>query len=362
MDIHEATEKYEARLRSHLPVVVEADLEFKHERMAAAPFPFLRATFYRWSERWPQQCADLVGAPPVLGLGDIHVENYGTWRDAEGRLVWGINDFDEAPFLPYAADLVRLATSAALATGDKHLSVRLKEAAAAIAGGYREALERAGQPFVLAEHHGELRRMASSNLRDPDRFWDKLHALPTAPVDWYPDDAVATLVAAVPSDREKGHRSPSIRTRRAGLGSLGRPRLVALADWRGGAVAREVKAMLPSAWDWVVGGAPQASHYTQALAGSLRSPDPYTTVSGRWLVRRLAPDSIRIEMADLPADRDEECILRAMGGELANIHLGTAGAGPAILADLGCRPANWLSTAAERMAADTEDDWDHWRH
>ena len=51
----------------------------------------------------------------MLAVGDIHVENFGTWRDAEGRLVWGVNDFDEAARMPYAIDIVRLATSAVLA-------------------------------------------------------------------------------------------------------------------------------------------------------------------------------------------------------------------------------------------------------
>jgi len=32
----------------------------------------------------------------VLAVGDLHVENFGTWRDAEGRLIWGVNDFDES--------------------------------------------------------------------------------------------------------------------------------------------------------------------------------------------------------------------------------------------------------------------------
>ena len=36
----------------------------------------------------------------------------------------------------------------------------------------------------------------------------------------------------------------------AGLGSLGRERYVALADWEGGRVAREAKALLPSACVW----------------------------------------------------------------------------------------------------------------
>ena len=51
----------------------------------------------------------------MLAVGDIHLENFGTWRDADGRLVWGVNDFDEAAEMPYALDLIRLATSALVA-------------------------------------------------------------------------------------------------------------------------------------------------------------------------------------------------------------------------------------------------------
>ncbi len=32
----------------------------------------------------------------VLAVGDLHVNSFGTWRDAEGRLCWGLDDFDEA--------------------------------------------------------------------------------------------------------------------------------------------------------------------------------------------------------------------------------------------------------------------------
>ena len=55
-----------------------------------------------------------------LGVGDLHVENFGTWRDAESRLVWGINDFDEACCLPYTQDLVRLAASARFAVQEQY--------------------------------------------------------------------------------------------------------------------------------------------------------------------------------------------------------------------------------------------------
>jgi Uncharacterized protein conserved in bacteria (DUF2252) len=359
VDIKNATQRYENRLRASLPLVVEADLDFKHTQMALAAFPFLRATFYRWAERWPQVCPHLAGGPVILGVGDLHVENFGTWRDAEGRLIWGINDFDEATYLPYTVDLVRLAASAGLATNEHHLTARLTESADALLAGYAEALSGRGEPFVLAEHHTQLRRMATSELRDPVAFWAKLHALPGVAPDSYPNDAVDALRAALPD----GNQVPSgnIKARRAGLGSLGRPRLVAVAPWKGGKVAREVKAVLPSAWDWVHETPDPAVHYDAIAGGDRRCADPYSAVRGRWLIRRLAPDCARIPLTDLPAERDEAALLRDMGTEVANIHLATPGAGPEILADLGVRPTGWLSSAAAKMVADTEADWAAWR-
>src|SRR4051812_25304605 len=93
------------------------DLEYKHARMADPddPFPFFRGTYYRWAQQWPAVCPDQADAPGVLAVGDVHVENFGTWRDVDGRLCWGVNDFDEAEKLPYTNDLVRLATSVRLA-------------------------------------------------------------------------------------------------------------------------------------------------------------------------------------------------------------------------------------------------------
>jgi len=51
----------------------------------------------------------------VMAVRDLHLENFGAWRDVEGRLVWGVNDFDEAHPMAFANDLVRLAVSALLA-------------------------------------------------------------------------------------------------------------------------------------------------------------------------------------------------------------------------------------------------------
>ena len=135
MNIVKATRRFEDWLALHIRIV-EPDLRFKHEQMAAALFPFFRATFYRWVQVWPEVCAELDHVPRLLSVGDLHVENFGTWRDTDGRLVWGVNDFDEACLFPYTMDLVRLATSALLATREDHLPMKPKDAAAAILEGY----------------------------------------------------------------------------------------------------------------------------------------------------------------------------------------------------------------------------------
>jgi Uncharacterized protein conserved in bacteria (DUF2252) len=174
MDIKQSTTAYESWLGKKIPLLV-GDLKLKHQRMAESPFKFLRATFYRWSQLWPLLCPGLASAPAVLAVGDLHIENFGTWRDSEGRLIWGVNDFDEAAAMPYAVDLVRLAVSAHLAIRDGIVLCAARDACAAILDGYAEGITKGGQPFVLAERHPWLRDLALDKSRDPVKFWDKLN-------------------------------------------------------------------------------------------------------------------------------------------------------------------------------------------
>lgn len=352
MDVLEATRSYEAWL-GRKTALHRPDLELKHARMAHSPFEFLRATFYRWAQLWPELCPELTAAPALLAVGDLHLENFGTWRDREGRLVWGINDFDEACRLPYTVDLVRLATSACLANLAGSLSLDLKSGCAALLEGYRESLETGGRAFVLAEENEWLRETACGELRDPERFWRKIRALPDVdgPI---PDGALRAVESALP-EPEVAYR---LARRSAGLGSLGRQRYVALADWNGGHIARETKPLVPSAWGWARGAeGPQRTHYREIVSRAVRCPDPCLRPVGRWVVRRLSPDCCKIDVAGLSRERDEARLLRAMGWETANVHLGTRSAAAAVIRDLTARPAGWLEEATLRMAEATLGDW-----
>ena len=356
MNIVKATKKFEDWLRLHIRIV-EPDLRFKHEQMAAALFPFFRATFYRWVQVWPEVCAELERVPHLLSVGDLHVENFGTWRDTDGRLVWGVNDFDEACLFPYTMDLVRLATSALLATREEHLTMKAKESAAAILAGYERGMEEGGRPFVLGESHEWLRAIAESKLRDPVVFWQKMGRLPTVKRQ-IPESAREAIEHLLP---EPGMRYRMAR-RVAGLGSLGHLRLVANAEWKGGRVAREAKALAPSALHWLnPKRAPAEILYAAILRRAVRCPDPYVQMRGHWIARRLSPDCSRIELEALGTSRGELRLLEAMGRETANIHLGTEEKRRAILKDLGGRKGNWLLGAAQAMADAIEKDWRVWK-
>jgi hypothetical protein len=356
MNIVKATRRFEEWLGRHL-TLVKPDLRLKHQRMAEAAFPFLRATFYRWIQVWPEVCPDLSKAPRVLAVGDLHVENFGTWRDIEGRLVWGVNDFDEAATLPYTIDLVRLATSAVLAIEEGHLALKAKEGCAALLDGYRQSLAESGRPFVLAEQNQWLREAATGELRDPVHFWKKMETLPKVAGE-IPPSAREALEHFLP---ERGLTYRTVK-RVAGLGSLGHIRVVAIADCHGSHIAREAKAMRPSSVYWASGASdPAEILYQVIITRAVRCPDPFVQLRGHWLVRRLAPYCSRIELSVLPGNRDELQLLFAMGWETANIHLGSQSASKEVRRHLGTLKPNWLLFAARDMAKAVSDDWRVWK-
>jgi hypothetical protein len=346
---------YEAWLATQCDVVGK-DLAEKHERMKDSPFMFLRASYFRWAKKIVTLCPELADAPRVLSIGDLHLENFGTWRDADGRFVWGVNDFDEGAVMPYAFDLVRLATSIRLAP-DR--SVSNGEAAEILIAGYREGL-RVPQPALLDEGETWLRPYAIGPDLESGEFWEKLGKTKKYPLldgkadGKPPRDVMQLLNASLP----KAATNVSYRRRIAGGGSLGRPRYVAIAYWRGGRVLREAKALVPSAWTYVHGGQP--SGLLKLARGKYRAPDPFLDVEGKWIIRRLAPDSRKIELSEDATTDLKSYLLQAMAFDLASIHAaGSAGVG-ALQRDLERRPPDWLYHAAKTAAAAVEKDFEAW--
>jgi len=354
-DVVQSTVDYERWAGRHVHLIT-SDVRLKHRLMADSPFPFFRATFYRWAQWWPIVCGEVARAPEVLAVGDLHVENFGTWRDLEGRLIWGVNDFDEAWPAAYTADLVRLLASAYLAIEAEHLAISRKTARQAIEQGYRDSIARGGGPFILAEHHRWLRRLALSKLRDPVVFWGKIVACPKYKGK-LPKDVWRLVHASAPLRA----MSYEVKTRIAGLGSLGHPRVLALTTWEGAHIVREAKQLTPSAWIWARRLASRQVLSSKLIDSAVRIRDPHVHFVEHWIIRRLAPDCSHIEIQTLPKERDEERLVYYMGWETANIHLGSRKALSAVKRDLGRRKGRWLHKAAKSMLEVTLDDWDFWR-
>jgi len=276
MDIKQATMSYESWMR-RCTTVIDSDLRLKHQQMKDDLFYFFRGTFYRWAQLWPEVCSDLRTAPKVLAVGDLHVGSFGTWRDAEGRLSWGVDDFDESYPLAYTNDLVRLATSVKIAIGFEGLTIKLKNGCAAILEGYRETLREGGCPVVLAEHENHLNKLGMSEIQRPDDFWLKLNELPTVRRG-LPRDARRALELLLPDPK----LDYKIVRREAGMGSLGQQRFVAIATRAGGCIAREAKATVPSACFWLSGQeGRRQSYYQRTISSAVRSPNPFQKMVGR---------------------------------------------------------------------------------
>jgi hypothetical protein len=356
LNIESVTAGYEAWMRS-CTTVLRSDLQSKHEQMKESPFGFLRGSFYRWAQLWPSVCADLCGAPKVLAVGDLHVNSFGTWRDAEGRLCWGVDDFDEAWPLAYTNDLVRLAASLKIVIDAEGLSIKLKDGCNAILDGYSNSLREGGCPIVLAENEQKLGKLGVESFKPPSNFWEKLNRLPAVrqPL---ARDLKRALEKTLP---ETGIEYKVVR-RQAGLGSLGQERFVAITMWQGGFIAREAKLTVPSACSWLND---QVAHgqswYEKAISSAVRSHDPFQLISGSWLIRRLSPDSNPIDIQNLPKHSDEDMLLTAMGSEAANVHLGAKSRTKEVLKDLKMRKRGWLQDAAVNMAKVMEKDWKRYR-
>ncbi len=367
--VDQATHRYQEWLEEFIPVL-KGDLEHKYRKMRSDPtgFVFFRGTFYRWVKLWENKRKELRergvligGAPELFCVGDLHIENFGTWRDSEGRLVWGINDFDEAFSMRYISDLVRLATSALLALEGKTLPWKLssERICAAILDGYGTGLESEGRPIVLERHISWLWKIAIHPSRAPEQFWLDLEAKLKPEKNGLPEKVLREAANALGEFAPRGSKGSPLFRRRAGVGSLGRPRFVQFFTGKDGQVVRETKAIAPSACVFAGMGKPVKNPYRKVLENAVRSADPIFGVVDGWVVRRLAYDSMKIAVESLNTITDAVSIFQAMGAEVANIHLGDSEAADARrhLRAQNQKRADWLLRSAEEMVVATKRDF-----
>ncbi|MEV6794648.1 DUF2252 domain-containing protein [Streptomyces sp. NPDC051320] len=146
-----------------------AAFRVKFRKMAASAFAFYRGTACLFYE----DLRDTADGGPYLDErtsrvwvhGDLHAENFGTYMDANGRLIFNVNDFDEAFVGPFTWDVQRFAASLALIGHAKALSdYQITELVGIYAAAYRERIHVLATgakdddvpPFMLGTADGAL--------------------------------------------------------------------------------------------------------------------------------------------------------------------------------------------------------------
>lgn len=337
----------------------EAILRFNHGRdperftrklaaIAADPFAFFRGTNHLYVASLRNEDA-LLDAPTTYVCGDLHLENFGSFKGDNGLVYFDLNDFDDALLAPLTVDVVRVLSSVMVAAGQIGLSdedaqraseAMLAEYAAVLQRGKPRWLERATAIGMVAtllrrvkrRRRGELVAERAQLRKGRQRLvCDGRHALPA-------DKAArqrALEILAAYSGQRHGHRfrAEDVARRVAGIGSLGLERYVVLArDERAGGMPRliDIKRAAPSAWDDLPNRAQPrwgsdaqrvatVQQIMQAASPALLSPVEMGKAS--YLVKSLQPTADRVNLAHCDSAAALREVLETMAHAAAWAHL-----------------------------------------
>ncbi|ADE10819.1 DUF2252 domain-containing protein [Sideroxydans lithotrophicus] len=238
----------------------------KYAKMAQSPFIFLRGACHLFYDNLPDSPL-FRDAPLAWCCGDLHFENFGSYKGDNRLVYFDINDYDEAALAPVTWDMVRLLTS--IQCGAEALNATQDEALAVSQSclqAYRDALVNGKPLWVERETSGGLVHALLSTLQDRERgaFLDKrtirkshrrsllvdgVKALPAS-------DTQKELVAGFMADfaatqpNREFFEVIDIARRIAGTGSLGVERFVVLVEGKGspdGNYLLDIKEARPSA-------------------------------------------------------------------------------------------------------------------
>jgi uncharacterized protein (DUF2252 family) len=100
-------------------------LKLKYKAMAVNAFYFFRGTCHLFYE--DLHAADTLPSSPVTWVcGDLHIENFGSFKGNNKQVYFDLNDFDEALLAPSAWEVARMLTSILIAFDS--LEINEKEA------------------------------------------------------------------------------------------------------------------------------------------------------------------------------------------------------------------------------------------
>ncbi len=241
-------------------------LAMKYAKMAQSPFIFLRGACHLFYDSLPDSSL-FRDAPLAWCCGDMHFENFGSYKGDNGLVYFDINDYDEAALAPATWDMIRLLTS--IQCGADEINATQAEALAvsrSCLDAYRAALSNGKPLWVERETSVGLVNSLLTTLQNRDRaaFLDRrtisknhrrslivdgVKALPASEIQ-------KDLVTRFMNDYASTQPDPKffevldIGCRIAGTGSLGVERFVVLVEGKGspdGNYLLDIKEAKPSA-------------------------------------------------------------------------------------------------------------------
>lgn len=224
-------------------------LAMKLAKMRQSPFSFLRGACALFYETLPDIAA-LTDAPLAWCCGDLHFENFGSYKSDNRTVYFDINDFDEAALAPLTWDIVRLLTS--ILCGAEALHVTPAQAAdisQSCLRAYRQALVNGKSLWVDQETSNGLINELLTRLKSRERadFLDKrtirqgrrrflkLDGIKALPASDAQKQAVTEFMEqfAATQPNPEFYQVRDIARRIAGTGSLGCERFEVLIEGKG---------------------------------------------------------------------------------------------------------------------------------
>jgi len=101
-------------------------LKVKYKRMSESAFRFFRGTCHLFYEDLSKDNS-FSSAPVCWITGDLHIENFGSYKGDNALVYFDVNDFNEAVLAPVTWEIARMATSIFVAFDDLQIGHRETE-------------------------------------------------------------------------------------------------------------------------------------------------------------------------------------------------------------------------------------------
>ena len=337
-------------------------LAMKYRAMRASPFAFLRGTCHLFYDRLPRGGV-FKSAPRAWVCGDLHMENFGSYKGDNRLVYFDVNDFDESALAPASWDLVRFLTSLCVGAGAFSVGeARAQTLSQSFLDAYASSLALGKAYWVERETAQGSVRVLLDGLRNRQRasFLDlrtvikrkqrllRVDGKKALPVTGPQRAAVTHFMQAFAKSRAQPEFFAvlDVARRVAGTGSLGVDRYAILVQGKGspdGNYLLDLKQAKPSSLlphlkatqpKWKNEAQRVVAVQRRMQAVSMAFLEPVFFEEGPYVLRALQPSEDRVAASgSRQTGSDLDHLVRTMGQLVAWAHLRSAGRDGSAIAD-----------------------------